>query len=277
MATAYQRFVALGDSQTEGLNDGDDAGGVRGWADRFAVRLAETTSPDLTYANLAVRGCRARHVREVQLPAALALRPDLAVVVVGMNDLLRHDFDLERTVADIEATLAALTATGCDVLTMTFPDVAMMLPVMRWLRPREAELNRRIVDLAARYDVPVLDLFSLDLAADPGMWSHDRIHGSVLGHTRIAEAMAELVGLPGSDHGWAEVALVPASRLTVVRRDAWWLATFVVPFLYRQLRGRGPGAGRTAKRPTLLPVLANDERGFETLAARAPQPPGSAG
>ncbi|MGO4257650.1 SGNH/GDSL hydrolase family protein [Marmoricola sp. RAF53] len=268
MATTYRRFVALGDSQTEGLNDGDDLTGVRGWADRFARLLAETTSPDLTYANLAVRGCRARHVREVQLPAALALEPDLAVVVVGMNDVLRHDFDLDATVEHVEATIAALTGTGCRVLTMTFPDVAMMLPVMRWLRPREAELNARLVALAARYDVDVLDLFSLELAADPAMWSHDRIHGSVLGHTRIAAAMAELLDLPGSDHSWADVDGVRASRLTVVRRDAWWLATFLMPFLYRQLRGRGPGTGRTAKRPALLPVLAsgNDERGFETSA-----------
>jgi lysophospholipase L1-like esterase len=258
VATAYRRFVALGDSQTEGLNDGDDLIGVQGWADRFALRLAEATSPDLTYANLAVRGCRARHVLDVQLPAALALEPDLAVVAVGMNDLLRHDFDLEATVRQVEETFAALVATGCRVLTMTFPNVALMLPVMAWLYPREVELNARLVKAAERHGVEVLDLFSLDLAGDPSMWSHDRIHGSRRGHERIAAAMAELMDLPGSDHAWAEVPYRRASRAQVVRRDAWWLATFVVPFLYRQVRGRGPGTGRTAKRPVLLPVLPTD-------------------
>lgn len=255
MPAHFRRFVALGDSQTEGLNDGDDRVGVRGWADRFAEHLALTTSPGLTYANLAVRGCRARHVAEVQLPAALALEPDLASVVVGMNDLLRHDFDLGQTVAQVEQTFAALRATGCRVVTTSFPDVAKMLPVMSWLRPRELELNGRLVEAAGRHQVDVLDLFDLDLCADPAMWSHDRIHASTLGHIRIAAGMAELMDLPGSDHSWAEASPVTRGRLHDVRRDAWWVATFVLPFLTRQLRGRGRASSHTAKRPALLPVL----------------------
>jgi lysophospholipase L1-like esterase len=269
MATAYQRFVALGDSQTEGLNEGDDASGVLGWADRFAQRLAETTSPGLTYANLAVRGCRARHVRDEQLPAALALEPDLASVVVGMNDLLRHDYDLEATVAQVEETFAALRTTGCRVVTTSFPDVALMLPVMGWLRPREVELNARLTDAAARHDVEVLDLFSIGLTSDPAMWSHDRIHGSTLGHQRIAAGMCELMGLPGSDHSWAQPTASAPGLLHVVRRDAWWLATFMVPFLTRQLRGRGPMANHAAKRPELLPVLPGNDDGRPTRTGEA--------
>jgi lysophospholipase L1-like esterase len=262
MAPAYHRFVALGDSQTEGCNDLGADGQWHGWADRFAERLATTTSPDLTYANLAVGGCRARHVRETQLPAALALSPDLASVVVGMNDLLRHDYDLEETVAQVEETFAALRATGCRVITMTFPDVARMLPVMGWLRPREIELNERIEAAARRYGVEVVDLFNIGLSADPGMWSHDRIHGSSLGHERIAAGACELLGLPGSDHSWVEPARALPGRLAVVRRDAWWVATFVAPFLVKQFRGRGQGAG--AKRPALTPVANADGRPTRT-------------
>jgi lysophospholipase L1-like esterase len=255
MEPQYRRFVALGDSQTEGCNDLGSDGRWRGWADRFAERLAATTSPDLTYANLAVGGCRARHVLEVQLPAALELEPDLASVVVGMNDLLRHDFDIHATVDQIERTFAALRATGCRVITMTFPDVALMLPVMGWLRPREAELNELIAAAAARHGVDVLDLFSLGLSADPGMWSHDRIHGSALGHQRIAAGACELLDLPGSDHSWVEPAGVIPGRLDSYRRDAWWVASFVGPFLLKQVRGRGQGPG--PKRPALLPVRQN--------------------
>lgn len=260
MAEQYSRFVALGDSQTEGLNDGDATRGYQGWADRLADRLARTTSPDLTYANLALRGCRARHVLEVQLPAALALKPDLAAVCVGMNDLLRHDYDLDATVADIEQTFAALRATGCRVLTIGFPDVALMLPVMGWLRPREELLNARVLEAAQRHGVEVVDLFSLNLAADPAMWSHDRIHGSPLGHQRIADGAAELLGLPDSNHDWALAEAPVWSRARLVTREATWLATFLVPFLYRQLRGRGPGTTAAAKRPELVRVLAADDR-----------------
>ena len=260
MAEQYSRFVALGDSQTEGLNDGDETLGFGGWADRFAEQLARTTSPELTYANLALRGCRARHVLDVQLPAALALQPDLAAVCVGMNDLLRHDYDLDAVVAAVEQTFAALRATGCRVLTMSFPDVAMMLPVMGWLRPREELLNARLVEAARRHDVEVLDLFSLDLSADPTMWSHDRIHGSPVGHERIAAGMAELMGLPGSNHDWATAEAPTHSTARMVVREATWLVTFLVPFLYRQLRGRGPGTTAAAKRPELVRVLAADDR-----------------
>ena len=253
---SYRRYVALGDSQTEGLNDGDDATGIRGWADRFAATLATTTSPGMHYANLALRGCRARDVRHGQLDAALALEPDLASVVVGMNDLLRHDYDADATVRDVEQTFAALRATGCRVLTMTFPDIGRMLPVMAWLRPREVELNRRLVEAAGRHEVAVLDLFPLAMCGDPGLWSHDRIHGSPEGHARIAAGMAELLGVPGSDGSWRACVPSDTGLVDAVRRDAWWAATFVVPFLTRQLLGRGPGAGRTAKRPDLMPVLA---------------------
>jgi lysophospholipase L1-like esterase len=270
MAEQYHRFVALGDSQTEGLNDGNEESGFEGWADRFAQELARTTSPDLGYANLALRGCRARHVLDVQLPAALALKPDLASVLVGMNDLLRHDYDLDATVAAVEQTFAALRATGCRVLTATFPDVAMMLPVMGWLRPREELLNARIVEAADRHGVEVLDLFSLDLSADPAMWSHDRIHGSAVGHTRIAAGMAELVGLPGSDHSWAVAQAPVHGRVQTVLREASWLATFLVPFLYRQVRGKGPGTTAAAKRPELVRVLAAENaKGVSTGSTTA--------
>lgn len=74
----YLRYVALGDSQTEGLGDGDDIIGLRGWADRLAERLA-AVNPSLAYANLAVRGRVAGQVRTEQLgrpwPCAPTWRP----------------------------------------------------------------------------------------------------------------------------------------------------------------------------------------------------------
>ncbi len=69
----HLRYVAVGDSQTEGLNDGDEPAGYRGWADRFAEMLA-VRHPGLRYANLAVRGHRTRHAKrpaltDVRIPA----------------------------------------------------------------------------------------------------------------------------------------------------------------------------------------------------------------
>ncbi|EFH30765.1 predicted protein, partial [Streptomyces pristinaespiralis ATCC 25486] len=143
------RYVALGDSQTEGLGDGDDTMGLRGWADRLAEHLAQH-HPGTRYANLAVRGRLARHVRTEQLAPALALRPDLATVVAGVNDLLRPRFDADEVGAHLEAVFAALTAQGARVATVTFPDVTLITPLARPLAPRVAALNDRIRDAARR-------------------------------------------------------------------------------------------------------------------------------
>ena len=255
----FRRYVALGDSQTEGLDDRYPDRTPRGWADRLAEALAATTSPGLEYANLAVRGCRATHVRHDQLPAALAMEPDLATVAVGMNDVLRHDFDLDACVRDVEETIAQLRATGCTVLSMTFPDIALMVPVMGWLRPREVALDARLRSVAERYDVPLLDLFPLGMCADPALWSHDRIHGSTEGHRRIAAGMAELAGVPDVDPGWSHSRsdAVTPGRVRSLARDLWWAGTFMAPWLWRQAVHRQRPAD-VAKRPALTPVLTGE-------------------
>ena len=76
----YTRYVAIGDSQTEGLWDGDDSVGILGFADRLAAML-DALHPGLQYANLAVRGRRIRDVLDEQLPVALAMQPDLITSV----------------------------------------------------------------------------------------------------------------------------------------------------------------------------------------------------
>ncbi|WP_051061720.1 SGNH/GDSL hydrolase family protein [Nocardiopsis chromatogenes] len=64
----FRRYVAVGDSQTEGLNNGDDATGHRGWADRLAAAIAASgaAGPGFAYANLAVHGRLAAQIRAEQ-------------------------------------------------------------------------------------------------------------------------------------------------------------------------------------------------------------------
>src|ERR1044071_5560938 len=107
----YGRYVAIGNSTTEGMDDPRPDGTYRGWADRLAERLAEI-NPDLLYANLAVRGRRISQVRAEQLAPALALEPDLATVVAGLNDLLRRRYDPDATAGHLEAMLVELRGAG---------------------------------------------------------------------------------------------------------------------------------------------------------------------
>jgi lysophospholipase L1-like esterase len=260
------RYVALGDSQTEGCGDGDDVRGLRGWADRLAEQLARDT-PGLLYANLAVRGRLAGQVRAEQLAPALALRPDLATVVAGVNDLLRSGFDADEVAGHLEAMFAALTAQGARVATMTFPDVARITPLARPLRPRVLALNDRIRRAAERHGVAVVETSPHPVVTDPRLWSADRLHASPLGHARIAAAVADILGLPGSDDSWTRP--LPAdpralSGLRAVGGELRWVGSFLGPWVVRRVRGRSSGDGRRAKRPELLPVpLAAGTHPFE--------------
>jgi lysophospholipase L1-like esterase len=252
----YLRYVALGDSQTEGLGDGDDAGGLRGWADRLAERLA-AGSPGLQYANLAVRGRLAAQVHAEQLGPALALRPDLATVVAGVNDLLRPRFDADEVAGHLEAMFAALTAQGALVATLTFPDITRIAPLARPAAPRAAALNHRIRAAALRHGVVVAETSHHPVVTDPRLWSPDRLHASPLGHERIAAAVAHALGLPGSGDDWTRPLPSPAAVPSGWRAAAVelrWAAAFLGPWIGRRLRGRSSGDGRTAKRPHLLPV-----------------------
>ncbi|MCX4851502.1 SGNH/GDSL hydrolase family protein [Streptomyces sp. NBC_00893] len=253
----YLRYVALGDSQTEGLGDGDDTVGLRGFADRLAEHLA-AVDPGLRYANLAVRGRVAGEVRAEQLAPALALRPDLATVVSGVNDLLRPRFDAAEVAAHMEEMFAALTSAGARVVTLTFPDVGKIAPLARPVRSRVFDLNTRIRAAAARHGVAVAETGRATVATDPRLWSADRLHASPLGHERIAAALAEAIHLPGSDDAWT-LPLPPLrvpTRRQAAAAELRWAAAFLGPWLGRRLRGRSSGAGRTAKRPRLLPLSA---------------------
>ncbi|MFG3258618.1 SGNH/GDSL hydrolase family protein [Streptomyces sp. NPDC048172] len=251
----YRRYVALGDSQTEGVGDGDDATGLRGWADRLAERLAGA-NPGLEYANLAVRGRLAGQVRAQQLASALELRPDLVTVLAGMNDLIRPGYDADEVAGHLEAMFAALTAAGARVATLTFPDVSRITPLARPLAPRVAVLNDRIRAAARRHGVLVAETHGHPVVTDPRLWSTDRLHASPLGHQRIADAVAHTLSVPGADTSWAE-PLPPApapGRVRATAAELRWAATFLGPWAGRRLRGRSSGDHRTAKRPEPLPV-----------------------
>src|SRR3954468_22071038 len=97
---AFARYVAIGDSSTEGLDDPDGRGGYRGWANRLAARIAAAQSTPLLYANLAIRGRATRAIRDEQLAPALAMKPDLVTLFTGTNDVVRRRFDASEVGRD---------------------------------------------------------------------------------------------------------------------------------------------------------------------------------
>ncbi len=253
----YSRYVAIGDSQTEGLWDGDDATGLVGFADRLAV-MVDSHCPGLTYANLAVRGRRISDLLDEQLPTALAMRPDLITVCIGMNDVTRPGPYFGHALAELEELYRQLATSGATVVTTTFPDLAKLLPIGRVIAPRVERINEEIRRAAARYGYRLVDLYDAPSMTDPATWSHDRIHGSAKGHMLFAAAAAEALDLPGRNHDWANVER-PGRRPSLsaqAQSQALWTQHMMVPWLWRHVRGRSEGDGRSAKRPRLEGVAA---------------------
>lgn len=255
----YERYVAIGDSTSEGLDDPDGRGGYRGWANRLAERIA-TQQGSLLYANLALRGRKTRHIRDEQLPLALAMKPDLATVVAGTNDVLGPRFDAHPFRDDLHAMQKALVDQGAAVLTFTLPDLTPVMPFARILGDRVHRLNEAIRDACASSGAMLCDLAAYSVASDPRLWSDDRLHANSLGHARIADALAYHLGLPGTDRAWTEpLPARPAPTfMDGVRAEVAWGRNHLLPWILRHMRGISSGDGRTCKRPELAPFATNE-------------------
>lgn len=251
----WHRYVAIGDSTSEGLDDPDGRGGYRGWADRFAEHVA-AAYPGLEYANLAIRGRMTAQIQAEQLPVAVQLRPDLATVVSGVNDMLRRHFDAGEIAGRIGEMQSALIGAGATVITFTMPDPARVMPMARPLRGRFAAYNAKLREISAQTGAILLDLGAHPVAGDPRLWSLDRLHANTAGHERIAHGLAWAASLPGFDESWA-APLPQEPPRTPWRRaaaEAAWLRGHLLPWIVRHARGQSSGDGITAKRPVPLPV-----------------------
>ncbi len=201
------RFVALGDSITLGIGDpvrlppaagqrGQGRRAWRGWAALLAASL-----PDADLHIVAGNGACMADLERDQLPMALQLRPDLASVVIGVNDTLRPGFDPGRIAASAAHTIGALRAAGADVLTMRLPDPGRMLGMpgvlARPLARRAHEVNEAMDGVAQRFGTLHFDAASDSDAYDPRMWAVDRLHPSERGHRLIARRFHALLAQAG--------------------------------------------------------------------------------
>jgi lysophospholipase L1-like esterase len=250
---SYQRYVAIGDSWTEGVGDPDATrpNGVRGWADRVAEALAAKRE-DFRYANLAIRGRCVEEILDEQLAPALELKPDLLSLQGAGNDLLHVRVDIDALVESIDEAVAKANAIGARVVLFTHGTPAA--GPFRALRGRIAifiELLREIVDTR---EVSLVDNWRLREARDPRYWDADRVHLSPFGHHLAALHVLNSLGIR---HDHEPVVLPDATRLTGperLRTEVEWAKSFAGPWIYRRLTGRSLGDGITPKRPVLAPV-----------------------
>src|SRR3954463_16195380 len=252
----FARYVAIGDSSTEGLDDPDERGGYRGWANRLAARVASTQSSPLLYANLAFRGRNTRQIRDEQLEPALALRPDLVTLFTGVNDVTSRRFDADAVGRDAEHMQRTLTEHGATVIGFTLPDLSLVMPITRLFSARVGALNDALRRASASGGAILVDVAQHSVASDPRLWSVDRLHANSMGHERIAAALAAGLGLPGTDDSWSHPLPTPWSRSlpASIAAELRWQRDYFLPWVWRHFRGRSSGDGRGPKQPTLTKV-----------------------
>ena len=261
--TAFRRYVAIGDSSTEGLEDPDGNGGYRGWADRLAQHIADNQEEPLEYANLAIRGMRMREIRTGQLDDALAMRPDLLSVFGGVNDLIAGPCNFDAIRADYVIIFAEARRQGATVVTFTMPDPTAINPLGRYWRERAARLNEIIRSEAEHYGVVVMDFELYPVTEDPRLWFEDHLHGNELGHQAMAAALAWQLGIDGFDGRWADLDGEPA-RLRgreKLRGDIEWARHYMAPWLGKGIRGIRQGRGIQRKRPFPEVMPKSEETG----------------
>ena len=237
----FHRFVALGDSFTEGVGDPDPTrpNGLRGWADRVAEVLA-TRTDDFGYANLAIRGRKLAGIIAEQVEPAIALRPDLVTIYAGANDILRPQVDIDALAERYDAALGRLAATGARLLVFTAFDPGGSA-IYRPLRGRFALYNEQVRWAADRHGATVVDFWRIRDYRDWRYWDTDRMHMGPLGHQRMAIAVLDALEVP---HDLA-VEDLPEAALPG-RRDAWtqnaaWARESLAPWVHRRLTGRSSG------------------------------------
>jgi lysophospholipase L1-like esterase len=254
----WRRYVALGDSFTEGIGDPDPAspGGHRGWADRVAEVLGQQAD-DFAYANLAVRGKLIAQIVAEQLEPALALKPDLVTFCAGGNDVIRPGTDPDAIAAQFEDAIVRLGRDGAAIVIFTGIDVGWS-PVFRRFRGKVAIYNENLRTIAEKHDCLVADQWALKEIQDDRFFAEDRLHMNPLGHHEVARMVLRTLNVPNDLKPMQPGPRPATSWRTARQNDLVWARTHLVPWVLRRLRHQSSGDLITAKRPEPGPMREID-------------------
>ncbi len=192
MSSEPDRYVAMGDSFSAGLDDGSTP-----WPE-LTVRGLEERGETVELHNLARVNATTAEVTEHQLEPALELRPRLVSLVCGGNDvLLSVTPDVDAFEAAFEALLARLRAElpQATLVTATYPDPGKFADLRPRTRKRVVEGIARAND-AIRSAAETHGALCLELSEHPGVADRanvgkDGFHPSEAGHRAAADAVLE--------------------------------------------------------------------------------------
>src|SRR4029077_15613078 len=134
-----------------------------------------------------------------------ALRPDVASLVIGINDTLRADFSRDAFAAAASRTVGSLHGAGATVRTMRLPDPGQMLGIpgvlARPLARRAREINAVMDGLHARHGTVHFDAARDPQTYDPQMWAADPLPPGESGPRHVARRFHGLLAEAGHPVG----------------------------------------------------------------------------
>ena len=168
----------------------------------FAARRPETA---VRILNTGISGNRVIDLESRWQPDVLDLEPDWLSILIGINDVW-HQFSNAQDQNQVD--LERFTTTYSNLLKQTRPrlkGLVMMTPFL--IEPDRSDPMRAMMDiygeaviaLAEEFDAVLVDIqaaFDRYLAHRPGTsLSDDRVHPNMIGHTIIAEAFRNAIGV----------------------------------------------------------------------------------
>ena len=186
------RLAVLGDSGAAGLG-ADDAASTPGAV--LATGLAAAADRTVMLTNVAVVGARSADLA-AQVDRVLAVRPHVAMIMIGANDVT-HLVRPQDSVRDLGEAVRRLREAGTEVVVGTCPDLGTVRPFAPPLRQLARRMSRElaaaqaiVVRDAGGRPVPLARILGEAFDAEPGrFFSADRFHPSAEGYAACGSAL----------------------------------------------------------------------------------------
>lgn len=186
-------LVVLGDSIGAGLGADrpQDTLGAR-----LARGLAKETRRSVRLRTVAVVGSESSALADQLAALPPGYRPDVAVIVVGGNDVT-HRVPVAESVRHLTQAIAGLRSRGAEVVVGTCPDLGALDQVPQPLRALGSRVSRQLAEAqqvaatrAGARAVSLRHVVGPFFITNPEeMFSLDRFHPSSLGYKRTAKAL----------------------------------------------------------------------------------------